>query len=293
VSAAKSAPLRRSERSTLGKPSGQGAIWSRNCEANVSDLEKQLTELDAQLEAAQKIGKAVVSAVNRTRAAVKVGRINDIVRGLSIISQQVAEANKLAGGLTDAWTFDTPAYMADGRFLADLAAAAAEQGLKLFERNGRIYCFPLLLRIDPNQSAVKVGKSLERRIRPSELARLLASLQKRPQRFRDQQFLELLHRAWRRLASPSAPTGNPPVVSLAEIHEMLTELPGSDYPVEEFARDLLLLDRKPDLRTRDGSRVEFPASTLSKGRMRRLVVYDEGGAERTYIGVRFVKGDQK
>jgi hypothetical protein len=66
-------------------------------------------------------------------------------------------------------------------------------------------------------------------------------------------------------------------------------LPGTDYPLEEFARDLLLLDRRPDLRTRDGCRFEFPASTLSRGRMKRIVAYDERGGERAYLGIRFVK----
>jgi hypothetical protein len=66
-------------------------------------------------------------------------------------------------------------------------------------------------------------------------------------------------------------------------------LPGTDYPIEEFGRDLLLLDRRPDLRTRDGCCFEFPASTLSRGRMKRVSVYDERGGERVYIGIRFVK----
>jgi hypothetical protein len=181
---------------------------------------------------------------------------------------------------------------ADGRFLADLEAAAAEKGLRLFEKNGRIYCFPLLMRIDSKEAAVKIGKTVERRIRPSELVRILTVAQKRPQQFREERFLELLYRTWRLLLpetnAPAARSG--PVISLAEIHETLTLFPGTDYPIEEFTRDLLLLDRKPDLRTRDGSRFEFAASTLSKGQIRRLVVYDEEGGERTYVGVRFVKG---
>ena len=53
------------------------------------------------------------------------------------------------------------------------------------------------------------------------------------------------------------------MVGLVDIHEILTLLPGTDYPLEEFARDLHF-DRRPDLRTRDGCRFEFPASTLSQ-----------------------------
>ena len=143
--------------------------------------------------------------------------------------------------------------------------------------------------VDARESAVKIGRKLERRIRPGELAELLAHAQKRPQRFREEQFLELLYRAWRRLVGASwRGTGSGPVAGLVDIHEILTLLPGTDYPIEEFARDLLLLDRRPDLRTRDGCRFEFPASTLSRGRMRRIVAYDKRGQERAYLGIRFV-----
>ena len=256
----------------------------------MSDFEESLLALDARLEELQKLGKSVVSAIGRTRAAVKVGRATEITKGLGAISQRMAEADGAAQGLSSGWSFDTSSYLGDGRFLDDLKAAAAEEGLSLFEKDGRIYCFPLLLRVDPKEAAVKVGRTIERRLRPSELARLLAAAQKRPQRFREQQFLELLYRAWRRLIGADRREGGAgPVVALADIHETLTLLPGADYPSEEFARDLLLLDRRPDLRTRDGCRFEFPASTLSKGGMKRVVVYDEQGKERAYIGVRFVK----
>lgn len=255
----------------------------------MSDLEEQLLTLDAQLEAAQKIGKAVVSAIGRSRATVKVGRISDIPKGLSSISQSVAELQATAAGLATGWNFDAAAYMEDGRYLTDLKAAAAEQSLSLFEKDGRIYCFPLLLRIDAKQTAVKLGKTVERRIRPSEVARLLAAMQKRPQRFREERFLRILYHAWQRLGGGVSGNHSSPVVALADIHDTLTLLPEIDYPIEEFARDLLLLDRRPDLRTNDGCRFEFPAATLSKGRTKQVIVYDEQGVQRIYIGIRFLK----
>lgn len=256
----------------------------------MSDFEENLLSLDARLDQIQKLGRAVVAAIARTRAAVKTGHTAEIARGLAAIAQRIAEADAAAEGLPDQWNFDTAAYLSDGRFRDDLMAAAAEQGLSLFENDGRIYCFPLLLRIEPRDMAVKIGRRIERRIRPSALARLLVRLQKRPQRFREEQFLELLYRAWRRLAGAAwQGEGRGPVVALSDIHDMLTLLPGADYPSEEFARDLLLLDRKPGLRTRDGCRFELPGSTLGKGRTKRIVVYDETGGEHTYIGLRFAK----
>jgi hypothetical protein len=258
----------------------------------VSDFEDSLLSLDSQLEKVQKLGKAVVTAIARARTAVKTGQAAEIEKGLAAIGQRIAEADAAAAGLAQQWNFDTASYLADGRFLDDLRAAAREEGLSLFENDGRIYCFPLLLRVESKDMAVKIGRRLERRLRPSALARLLARLQKRPQRFREEQFLELLYRTWRRLAGAAwQGEGRGPVVALSDIHDTLTLLPGADYPSEEFARDLLLLDRKPALRTRDGCRFEFPASSLGRGRMKRIVVYDETGGEHTYIGLRFVKGD--
>jgi hypothetical protein len=256
----------------------------------VSDFEEHLVNLDAKLDAVQRVGKSMLAAIGRARAAVKVGRVADIERSLGAVSQRVDDAKAAAGELTTGLNFDTKSYLADGRFTQDLKKAAGEKGLTLFESDGRIYCFPLLLRVDAGELAVKIGKSLERRIRPGELAALLARAQQRPQRFREAQFLEMLYRAWRRLVGAAwRGSGSGPVAGLADIHEVLTLLPGTDYPVEEFARDLLLLDRRPDLRTRDGCRFEFPASTLSRGRMRRILAYDERGQERAYIGIRFVK----
>ena len=256
----------------------------------MSDFEEHLLNLDARLDAVQRIGKSMLTAIGRARAAVKVGRVADIDRSLGAVSQRLDEAKAAAGALTTGLNFDAKTYLTDGRFTEDLKKAAGEKGLRLFESNGRIYCFPLLLRVDAGELAVKIGRSLERRIRPRELADLLARAQQRPQRFHEAQFLEMLYRAWRRLVGAAwQGSGSGPVAGLADIHEVLTLLPGADYPVEEFARDLLLLDRRPDLRTRDGCRFELPASTLSRGRMRRILAYDERGQERAYIGIRFVK----
>jgi len=256
----------------------------------VSDFEESLLALDARLQEIQRLGKAVGSAIARARTATKLGRMSELAKGLDEISRRISDARSAADGLSDDWRFDTHAYMSDGRFLEDLKAAAANHGLSLFEKDGRIYCFPMLFRVDAQEHAVKIGRRLERRIRPRELARLLGAAQKRPQRFSESQFLELLYRTWRRLVGSGwRGTGVGPAVALADIHETLTLLPGADYPSEEFSRDLLLLDRRPDLRTRDGCRAELPASTSSKGSTKRLVVFDERGGEHTYVGLRFVK----
>ncbi len=256
-----------------------------------SEFEDQLAALDARLEKAQKAAEGLVNGLKRVRRAARAGQVSEFIKGLDGLEARVSDAGSAAGDLAGAWNFDTSTYMADGRFLAELQATAAEQNLAMFERDGRIYCFPLLLRIEASQSAVRVGRKIERRIRPSELVRLLAKAQKRPQRFREEAFLDLIWRTYRRLVGREGNgTGQGRVVALVDIHDTLTLLPGADYPREEFARDLLLMDRRPDLRTRGGDRFEFPRGTTTKG-MKPLIVYDEQGNERVYYGIRFVAGE--
>ncbi|MGH7068989.1 MAG: hypothetical protein ACREFO_03110 [Acetobacteraceae bacterium] len=256
----------------------------------MSDLEESLLGLDARLEKIQKLAKAAALAVARARSTTKTGDLADIPKALAAIDQRMAEARGQAEGLPAQWDFDAAAYLSDGRFLEDLKEEAANANLRIFERDGRIYCFPLLLRIEPKELGVKIGKKVERRVNPAGLVQLLVRAQKAPLLFNEAQFLNLLYRAWRHLAGGGWSGAGPgPVVALSDIHETLTLFPGTEYPAEEFARDLLLLDRKPDLLTKDGCRFELPASTLGKGKTRRIVAYDEQGGEHVYIGLRFVR----
>ena len=255
-----------------------------------SDFEAELEALDARLEKAQRAAEALTNGLKRTRRAARDGNSAEIARGLNGLDARLADAEAAARDLSGAWRFDVSAYLADGRFLADLQREAGDKELELFERDGRIYCFPLILRLEPGQSAVRLGRKIERRLRPSALVELLARTQKSPQRFRDDAFLELIWRTYRRLLGREWNGTDPGrVVALVDIHDTLTLLPGADYPREEFARDLLLLDRRPDLRTRSGERFEFPHGTTTKG-IKPLIVYDEHGTQRSYYGVRFVPG---
>jgi hypothetical protein len=254
-------------------------------------LESALVALEARLAEAQKPVDALTRALGRLRRAARQGHIADVEKILAVIGASAAEAEAAAGTLPAAWDFDAKAYL-EGGFLAELREATAAAGVNLVDKDGRIYAFPLLLRIERGETAVRIGKKLERRIRPNALARQLAAIQKRPQRFSEQRFLDLLYRVYQRIGGVDwrkIEAGLGPVVPLADIHSILTLLPQSDYPIEEFGRDLLLLDRRPDLRTRDGHRFSFPGSAIARERVQRITVFDEDGRERVYIGLTFVK----
>jgi hypothetical protein len=260
--------------------------------AKMRGMEAALSELETKVAEAQKTSDALAKALKKLRQAADTGNVAELEKGLLAISDRGREAEASARALASAWDFDAKEHLTTG-YPEELRQEAAAQGLKLFEKDGRLYAFPLLLRIEARDGAVRVGKKLERRIRPKHLVKLIAAIQKRPQRFREERFLALLYEVYRQIAGEGwrrVESGPGPAISLSQVHELMTLLPGADYPVEEFGRDLLLLDRQPDLRTRDGASFEFPGSTLSKGGMKRVTVYDEDGLERTYIAIRFVKG---
>ncbi len=259
----------------------------------MTTFENQFDDLDNRLASAQKAATTMLAAIRRARAGAQDGRISDVARALPVTRQLAGDLVALADALVDGWRFDAAEYMGTEGYVAELRAAAAEEGLRLFERDGKLYAFPLILRIEARDAAIRIGRKLERRVRPRSLVKLLGEIQKRPQRFKEQQFLEMIYRAYRALGAENwrdIANGPGPVITLGSIHEVLTLLPGSDYLLPEFGRDLLLLDRQPDLATKDGARFEFVSSTIAKERkVAPIVVYDEEGRERRYYGLRFVR----
>lgn len=258
-----------------------------------TQLEEELTRLDAALSVAERQAKAVMAGVRALRRQAATG----VVAGLSRKLEQLpTAAEPLATALAAASTsfgYDAEAALADGHYLKELLAAAAAKGLVLVERDGRITAFPLLLKLEPAIPAVRVGRKLERQIRPGVLTSLLKKAQE-SSAFNAEAFLETLFKAATHLARTDARGDEPAegaVVSLLDIYELLTLRPGAaaEYPREAFAVDILRLDRAPDTRTRRGHHFSLPASTGSKDRS-RLTVYDEHGAEHVYVGIAFRRG---
>ena len=256
-----------------------------------SNFEQALSDLEVQLEAAAKAAKTAAALLKKAQGSAKTGQLRDLNRSLveaRNASKQFADAMAAADS---SWTFEAEPYFASGEYLNELKAEADRAGLKLFDKDQSIYCFPMLLRLSEKDATVLIDRKPERKIRPRELVKILLARQKLPQRFNEGKLLETLFEAYMHLTPHKNAAGRGEVVSLIKIHQLLTLLPGSDreYPKEEFARDMYLLDRQPDLLTREGYRFALPASTATKGGGPRLVVIDEQGGERVYAGIRFDK----
>jgi hypothetical protein len=254
------------------------------------DFEDALSRLEANVGEAQKCADALLKSLRRTQTAVRQGNVSGIEKGLGELRALGEEAAAAAAELAGQWQFNTAAHMQSG-YLEELREAATAEGVTLFERDGRIYAFPLLIRLLPGEKAVRLGRKVERAIRPGQVVGRLKALQGRVQKLNEQRFLDLLYRAYQRLAGTEwrrVERGAGPIVLLSDIHEVITLLPRSDYPAEEFGRDLLLLDRQPQLTARDGSGFSFVGSTLGKS-AKKIVIYDEHGNTREFIAIAFIK----
>ncbi len=259
-------------------------------------LEKQIETLDALLAESEKQGKALLARVRALRKKAQAGEVAALAGLFDPVPRQSEQFAAAVQAARDSLTYDAAMSLADGSYLAELQAEAAAQDVVLTERDGRLTAFPLLLKLEAKIPAVRIGRKLDRRLRPSVLIRSLRQAQA-ASKFDAARFLAQLFTGYAYLA-PLAQSawradrpGHGPVVALNDLYALLTVHPAAaaEYSREAFACDLLRLDRAPDTATRAGHRFALPASTGSKGRD-RLTFYDEAGAERIYVGIRFSLG---
>jgi hypothetical protein len=254
---------------------------ARSLEASLETWEASLARLEHQ--AAQVLG-----AAKQLRKAAKDGALARVGAAEGALREGAARLVEAIDRDAGPPAIDIPAAFENGSFLTELSAAAQAANVTLVLRDGRITAYPVVLRLEPRSLGVRIGRRLERRLRPTVLAGLLKTIQQRPARFNARSFLDRLLRAYIVLA-PAWRTGEGPLVALAALHDVLTLLPAAaaDYPMEEFLVDLLRLDREPDARSARGHRFELGGSTGTKG-AKRLTVFDETGAQHDYYAVRFV-----
>jgi len=260
-------------------------------------LEQALSALEGQLAVASKDAKSALAALKKVQSSARVGQLRDLSKALAEGRNAAKRFAEAMANADSSWKFEVEPHFSDGGYIKELLQEAKDADLKLFERDGCVYCFPLLLTLSGKDAAVMVDRKPEHRLRPRELVKVLLARQKRPQRFNEQKLLQtlfdaycLLDRQLLREWTPKTP-GNGPVVPLIAIYNLLTLLPGTErvYPKEEFVRDIHLLDRKPELRTKDGRRFALPAATGTKNIGQRLTVVDQQGTEKTYVSIRFDK----
>jgi hypothetical protein len=255
-------------------------------------LEEALAATEHAVEDALKAAAAVTRELRRALAGAKHGQLRDTRRALANAEAAVAGLVERAGAAHRGFDFDGQEHLASGGYVKELLAAAQARGVKIFEEEDRLLCYPSLLRVLPGEVAVEIDKVRERRIRPSVLVDALARNQDRPPRFKAETFLDSL-RAGYELVVASQGKKPDAVIRLVDVWSVLTMLPGQrgQYAKQEFARDLYLLDQSGVTRTaRSPRELRWSASTGTKS-TGVLVTVARGGQPQNYWGISFTDAE--
>jgi hypothetical protein len=255
-------------------------------------LEEALARTEASVEAALTAANRVASSIKKFRDTVKKGNLRELPRMLEAAEQAIATLRQQFANARDSWDFDEETHLSSGSFHAELVEAARQAGVKIFERDGKIYCYPFLIDIRAKDRNLLIDKLKEGRLRPSFLAGHLRQLQNRPVRFRSEAFLESLFTAYSKMLSSQKEhdLAMGRVIKLLDIYQLLTLLPGQsrEYTTEEFARDIYLLDKSGVATTRSGAVLDLVSpSTAARALRRSLKVITEEGQEKLYYGIAF------
>jgi hypothetical protein len=253
-------------------------------------LSEQLSEYSLSIVAWMDAARKQTAAVHRLQRAVADGNVRDMEK-LRQAAVAAAEQVSAAAAACAPFEFDARAYLdPGGDFVRELSEAAERAGVRMYVREGIIYCYPVLIQPQPDLSAVRIDRRLDPAIRPETLAANLKKLQSKEPKSRPDQFIESLFRAYN-FVRASRGHEDYAAERLADIYSVLTILPGArgDYSELEFTRDIYALDVSTLDKTRTGSVMSFASSTGSKERgakVYRFVARD--GTQKDYAAVRFV-----
>jgi len=254
-------------------------------------LEKALAKTESDADAAFKAATTTVSSLKKFRAAAHSGDLRELRKTIEAADQAITALRQQFANAKEGWDFDEEAYLSGRDFLSEILQTAKQIGVEIFEQDDRLYCHPFLIRILPKERSVLIDKLRERRLRPSVLVSHLKDLQNKPVRFKPETFLDCLSAAYRQAVAARGKDlfGTRVVVKLRDIYELLTLLPGQskEYSLQEFARDIYLLDQSHVNRTKHGQIVSFPASTGTKSATNTITVITQGGHEKKYYGIAF------
>lgn len=254
-------------------------------------IEQLFADAEQKASDALKLANTITNQLKKYQAAAKAGKVRDMNAAREQLVQLTGRFDQEIRELATPVPFDEKAYLEDGRYTAELIAAASDAGILITEGNGRLYCYPALIRVLPEERAVRIDKKAERSLRPSYLTSLLGKMQKQPVRFRAGAFLEALYQAYELAVQSKSSRRIGSVIQLRELYRLLTLLPGasSDYSLQEFGRDIYLLDQSREALTRKGMRLEFHVGAGAAIPAGAMTVVTQSGAEKVYHGLTFVE----
>jgi hypothetical protein len=243
--------------------------------------------VEAAAKSAQEAGRALQRGAVALAKASSTGDLSKLRSEAERMRTLGDAALSAARNAAAAWPMaeaDEELYLKAG-YLAELMAAAQDAGVKLLPYGDGFVAFPCLVKVEPRTGTARINRRRVRTLRPSALAAEVVAQQSKKIRFAPERFIEGLFAAYRLVTGGEIEKGT----TLVDVYQSLTLLPDAqrDYPLEEFVRDVHLLDRSGVTTTRKGYVLSFPASTGTKTKTNVLEIVDDHGERHLYFGIRF------
>ncbi|MCA9472508.1 MAG: hypothetical protein MRJ96_16800 [Nitrospirales bacterium] len=286
------------QQSSVGSASCVAELPAHHCTPDVPkkelNLEQALADMEEQSAMLVKTAGLVATSYKKLRDAAKVGDLVKLRRLLEEARQATLTLGCDFGKAQENWNFfDEGRYLSGKGYREELLSAAQQMGVNIYEHDGYLFSYPVLLQILHKERAVAIDRTKESRLRPSVLVKKLKEVQNKPPRLKTQTFLEMLFSAYSIVVAGRGKhlIGTGTVIPLLELYQLLTLLPwqATEYTRQEFGRDVYLLDKSGTVVTKKGHRANFHASTGVRDANRTLTVIAQGGREKTYYGLSFVK----
>lgn len=258
-------------------------------------LEAALNKTELEAASALKAGQVAVTQLKKLQRTASLGQLKELRAVMAAAEAAVATLGQQFAHTRDGWTFNDEEHFTSGRFVTELVDTARNNGIELFERDGRVYCFPVIVRVSPNERRVLLNKTSETRVRPSVLVGILKDSQAKPNQIKAEQVIEVLFRTYSHLIAFRSPKADKRIIPLSDIYETLTLRPGSgrDYTIQDFAQEIYILDRSGIKKTRSGQLLRItPAPRPGEDRKALLAVAENGGL-RWYHGIQFGPGSEE
>jgi hypothetical protein len=250
----------------------------------MATLEEALAAVESAADRVASSTAELTRGLKHAKTAATTGKIADMEKAITQARQQLALVEDRLASLESSWDFDARAHFETGAYAQELMAAIESQDLRPIERDGRILCFPSILRVVPGEQALEIDRKKERRVRPGFVAAELKKHRGRKTGIRPEQLIEILYNTYDPLVARQKGTR---VVRVADIYDLLTQLPQArEYSKQEFARDLVQLDMSAVRATRAGHRLELRADAGARQSATLSGVTPEGEV-RLYSGVEF------
>src|SRR5262249_8680946 len=130
------------------------------------------------------------------------GKLRDLPRALDVLVESSRTLSQTADNARREWAFDAGQYMVGGRYLAELLEQVGAAGLKgASEVDGQLYSFPVIVKVNAGDLSLKVGKKINRSLRPSVVVSLLKKLRTQPARDNVRQLLHAFEAAYLRVTN--------------------------------------------------------------------------------------------